>query len=185
MSERANQLHATADRQIGKLLDLIATLDEETSRRPCPGRDKLGDGTVAANAGHTADNYERIAAFLTSSRHASGGHTPPDHGGHHIPRFVRSRGHGPADHVEHGAGASRHDGPYAADSTDLAAVARRLSTTRDAVRQIAELSDGQLDAIPPEGTFRFCDGRRTVEQVLASLLKHQGHQLGALNAALA
>jgi hypothetical protein len=65
MSERGNQLHATADRQIAHLLDLIATLDEETSRRPRPGRDKLGDGTVASSTRQTADNYGRIAAFLT------------------------------------------------------------------------------------------------------------------------
>jgi hypothetical protein len=184
MSERANELHATADRQIDELLDLLATLDDETSRRPCPGRDKLGDGTVAASAQHTADNYERIAAFLTASRRASAAHAPPKHG-HRIPRFLRSRGHGPADHAEHSDGGSRHDGAYTADTTDLADVARRLSTTRDAFRQVAELTDGQLDAIPPEGSFRFCDGRRTLEQVLASLLKHQGHQLSALSTALA
>jgi hypothetical protein len=117
MSERSDQLHATADQQIGDLIDLIATLDEETSRRACPGRDKLGD--------------------------------------------------------------------YTADNTDLAGVAKRLSTTRDALRQIAQLTDGELDAIPPAGSFRFCDGRRTLERVVASLFKHQEHQLSALNAALA
>jgi hypothetical protein len=185
MSERADQLHTTADQQIGDLIDLIATLDEETSRRPCPGRDKLGDGTVAANAGHTADNYERIAAFLATSRRAPAENAPPKHGGHPIPRFLRSHGHGPSDHAEHGPGAGRHDSPYTADNTDLAGVARRLSTTRDALRQIAQLTDGELDAIPPAGSFRFCDGRRTPEHVVASLLKHQEHQLSALNAALA
>jgi hypothetical protein len=185
MSERANQLHGTADRQIAELLDLLATLDEESSRRPCPGRDKLGDGTVAASARHTADNYERIAAFLRASQRASAAHAPPERVGHRFPRFLRSRGHGPADHAEHGPGAGGHDGPYTADNTDLAGVTRRLATTRDALRQIAELTDGQLDSIPPEGSFRFCDGRRTLAQVLTSLLKHQGHQLGALNAALA
>ncbi|MBV9339099.1 MAG: hypothetical protein JO243_24685 [Solirubrobacterales bacterium] len=184
MSERANELHATADRQVADLLDLVAALDDETSRRPCPGRDKLGDGTVAASAQHTADNYERIADFLTASRRASAAHAPAKHGGHRIPRFLRSRGHGSAEHAEHGPSAGRHDAPYTADNTDLADLTRRLSTTRDALRQIAELTDGQLNAIPPGGSFRFCDGRRTLEQVLASLLKHQGHQLGALTAAL-
>src|SRR6516164_2669297 len=67
MTERTSQLHATADEQIGELLDLISTIDEATARRPCPGREKLGDGTVAANARHTADNYQRIAAFLSET----------------------------------------------------------------------------------------------------------------------
>jgi hypothetical protein len=31
---------------------------------PCPGREKLGDGTVAACTRHTADSYDRIAAFI-------------------------------------------------------------------------------------------------------------------------
>lgn len=56
-----------------------------------------------------------------------------------------------------------------------------LSATADG--QIAELADSQLDAIPPKDAFRFCDGQRTLEQVLAGLLKHQGHQLEALRSA--
>jgi hypothetical protein len=52
------------------------------------------------------------------------------------------------------------------------------------MRQIADLTDRELDAIPPEGSFRFCDGRRSLEAVLASLLKHQAHQLATLEAAV-
>jgi hypothetical protein len=185
MNERGNHLHATADRQIAELLELVTTLDVETSRRPCPGRDKLGDGTVAASARHTAENYGRIAGFLTTSRGASAEHDPTQQEGHRMPGVVCSRRHGPANHADDGLGAGEHDSPYTADSTDLAAVARELSNTRGAIGQIAELTDRELDAIPPEGVFRFCDGRRTLEQVLASLLKHQAHQLDALNAAVA
>jgi hypothetical protein len=184
MSERGHRLHATADRQIAELLDLIATLDEETSRRPCPGRDKLGDGTVAASARHTAENYGRIAGFLATGRGASAAHGPIQRGGHPIPRALRSRGHGPADR-EYIRGASRHNVPYSADDTDLPTVTRELSNTRAAIQQIADLTDRQLDAISPQGSFRFCDGRRTLEQVVASLLGHQAHQLDALNAAIA
>jgi hypothetical protein len=54
-------------------------------------------------------------------------------------------------------------------------VVGQLSASRDTLGQIAELTDTQLDAIPPDGSFRFCDGHRTLEQVLASLLKHQAH----------
>ncbi len=46
------------------------------------------------------------------------------------------------------------------------------------------MTDSQLDAIPPKDSFRFCDGQRSLEQVLASLLKHQAHQFDALKAAI-
>jgi hypothetical protein len=93
MTERANQLHLTADRQIAELLGVIFTLDEDTSRLPCPGREKLGDGTVAACARHAADNYQRIAGFVITGAGMSD--EPIEHGGHRKPRFARSRGHGP------------------------------------------------------------------------------------------
>src|SRR5262249_60429534 len=95
MTERANQLRMTADRQIAELLGFILTLDEADSRRPCPGREKLGDGTVAACARHTADNYQRIADFLTTSDGMSATHAPSPHGGDPVPRFLASSGHGP------------------------------------------------------------------------------------------
>jgi hypothetical protein len=101
-----------------------------------------------------------------------------------MPRFVRSLGHGPEGHAGTGPGPSFRDGAYTADNTDLTLVARQLSTTRETLRQIAGLTKDQLDAVPPEGAFRFCDGQRTVEDVLARLLKHQDHQLDALKAAI-
>ena len=38
--------------------------------------------------------------------------------------------------------------------------------------EIARLTDSQLDVISPTGSFGFCGGQRTLERVLASLLKH-------------
>jgi hypothetical protein len=67
MSERAAQLSRTADRQVTDLIEILSTRDEATLRRPCPGREKLGDGTVAACAQHITDNYHRIAGI---ARHA-------------------------------------------------------------------------------------------------------------------
>jgi hypothetical protein len=92
MTERAQQFHATAEQQIGELVDLTSTLDDATLRRPCPGREKLGDGTVAALARHTADNYQRIAAFLQTSDRMSAAHGPSQHGAHRIPRHRDSHG---------------------------------------------------------------------------------------------
>jgi hypothetical protein len=180
MTERGTQLHATADGQIVELIDLILALDEAALRLPCPGREKLGDGTVAACARHTADNYQRMAAFVETSDRMSAAHSPTQRNGHRIPRFVRALGHGPADHGAHGPGAGQHADSYSADNIDLDAVVKQLTASRDTLGQVAELPDSQLDAIPPKDSFRFCDGQRTLEQVLASLLKHQRHQVDAL-----
>jgi hypothetical protein len=153
MTERGKQLHATADGQIAELIALISTVDEASLRRPCPGRQKLGDGTVAAAARHTADNYQQIAAFVQTSGRMSSSREPDP---------------------------GQHDDQYTADNTDPGAVVEQLSTSRDALAGIAEFTNSRLDAIPPKDSFRFCDGQRTLEQVLASLLKHQSHQLDAL-----
>ena len=183
MIERSKQLHATADRQIEALIGLLSTLDEATLRLPCPGREKLGDGTVAASAWHAADNYQRIAAFVQTSDRMSAAHQPPQHAAHRVPRFLRALGHGPTDQAEHSRGTAQHEHQSAADTIDLGAVIEQLSASRGALSRIAELSDSQLEAIPPKDGFRFCDGQRTLEQVLASLLKHQGHHVDALTEA--
>ena len=178
MTERAQELSATADGQIAELIDLLSTLDQAALDRPCPGREKLGDGTIGAAARHTADNYERIANFVQTSDRMSAGH-----GRHRIPRFLRALGHGPQDHTNPDHGATQHDNGYTAENVDLDAVVAQLNASRDTLARIGELTDGQLDAVPPKDSFRFCDGQRTLEQVLAGLLKHQAHQVEALSAA--
>ena len=50
MTERAKQLHTTIDGQITELIAFLSTTDDATLRMPCPGREKLGDGTIAAAA---------------------------------------------------------------------------------------------------------------------------------------
>ena len=191
MSERANQLRERADQQIGTLIEYVSTLDEVNARRPCPGREKLGDGTVAAAAMHTADNYQRIAEFVSAAARNSAAHGSPEPGRHRLPRFLRGIGHRPPAHAhrppdhhepseQHGSG-SRGDG-YSAQRLDPDALLGQLRLTRDSLKQLGELSDGQLAVIPPHGSFRFCDGERSLEQVVAALLKHQQHQLDALTA---
>jgi hypothetical protein len=182
MTERPEQLHATADRQIADLIGLVSTLDEAALRLPCPGREKLGDGTIGASVRHTADNYERIAGFVQSSDRMSGAHGPTEGGAHRISRLLRALGHGTAGHAEHRPPDRENGEHYPAGNVDLEAVVRQLSASRSALGQIAELTDLQLDAIPPKDSFRFCDGKRTLEQVLAGVLKHQTHQLDALRA---
>jgi hypothetical protein len=152
MTARASELHAAADRQIAELIGLVSTMDEATRHRRCPGREKLGDGTVGAAARHAADNYGRIAAFIQTSDLISSAHVSAQH-------------------------------QYTADTLDVDLVVRELSAGRGTLRRIAELTDHQLDTIPPKDSFKFCDGQRTLEQILAGLLKHQRHQIDAITLA--
>jgi hypothetical protein len=160
MSERGSQLLGTADEQISELIGLFSTRGETALSLPCPGREKLGDGTVAATASHTADRYQLIAGFLQATSQT------------------------PSAHVGIGHDEGTHDGDYAAENVDLHGLLERLSAGRDALRLLADLSDEQLDAVPPTGSFRFCDGQRTLEQVVASSLNHQSHQINAIKAAV-
>jgi hypothetical protein len=163
MSDRGLDLRRTADGQIAELIELLSTRGQIVLGLPCPGRQKLGDGTVAACALHTADNYHRIAGFLQGQ----------SDGRHH--RIGRSL-HGHGDH--------KHEGGYTAEDIDLPALLDRLSAGRAALRALADLTDAQLDTVPPASEMKFCDGQRTLEQVVTNLLNHQSHQLDALKSAI-
>jgi hypothetical protein len=163
MNERATQLQETANGQISELIGLISTRGEAALRLPCPGREKLGDGTVAACAMHTADNYHRIAGFLPSQR--GGGHT----------RIAK---------LLHRHGEDKHQDNYRADTIDLPALLDRLSAGRAALSPLADLTEAQLDTVPPASEMKLCDGQRTLQQIVTNLLNHQGHQLNALRTAI-
>jgi hypothetical protein len=149
MSERGTRLLETVDGQISELIAVLSSRDDAALRLPCPGREKLGDGTVAACASHTAENYHRIAGFLV------------------------------------GQGEQTHDHHHGAENADLDGLLDRLSTGRASLSLLANLTNDQLDAVPPASGIRFCDGQRTLEQVVTSMLKHQRHQIDALKAAAA
>jgi hypothetical protein len=176
MSHRARQLSDEATGQVGELIALVSPLDRAGLQRPCPGREKLGDGSIGAFAQHTADNYRRIAAFAQTSDRMTASGT-----GHRMPKLLAALGHGRRDQ-RHDAAPGGHDASYAASAVDVGTLVEGLAASRDELGQIARLTDAQLAAVPPAGSFRFCDGQRTLEQVLAGLLKHQRHQLEALAA---
>jgi hypothetical protein len=155
---RATTLHTVAAGQITELTALLSTQDDAALTLPCPGRGKLGDGTVGATALHAAENYRRIAAFMEATIRAE---AMPVAG----------------DHAEHGSHLRAQD----AHVDDLC---HRLSAAGTGLELLATLSEQQLDVVPPEGHMRFCDGERTLEQIMASLLKHQRHQIDALKAAV-
>jgi hypothetical protein len=185
MRERAVQLFAELDAQIGELLDLLSAADEIALSRPCPGREKLGDGTVAACAPHTVERYQTIAQFLVSASEMTAQHSAAGPRRHRVLGFLLGRGHtrprhGDSDH-DHDAHGDRH----AAQNVERQQLIERLTAVRDELVPLAELTDAQLGAVPPAGSFRFCDGKRTLEQVVTGLLKHQGQQVGAIRATIA
>jgi hypothetical protein len=148
MSERAIKLVEIADRQIRELIDLFSMSGDSVLSLPCPGREKLGDGTVAACALHSADSYDRIAAFIG------------------------------------GRGDRGHGGNYRADNVDLQDLLDRLAVGRGALRRLTDLTDEQLDSVPPASQLKFCDGQRTLEQAVTMLFNHQGNGVDALKAAV-
>jgi S-adenosylmethionine-diacylgycerolhomoserine-N-methlytransferase len=154
-SARGAALLATATDQISELIGLLSTRGEAALTLPCLGRGKLGDGTVGAAAAHTAGSYGRVAAFLRAAVDGQDGH-PPD----------------------------GHDGAHRAGNVERDDLLERLSAARDALALLAELTDEQLDLVPAASEMKFCDGRRTLEQILSSLLKHQRHQVDAVKAAV-
>ncbi len=178
MSERATRLHQLADGQLSGLIDLLSERDEAALSLPCPGREKLGDGTVAACASHTAENYLRIAGFLRGEDHQPVAHGDRGRGPHRIPSFLRARSHRSAHDRD------MHRAPYRAGDVDRDGLLQRLSAGREAFRVLSDLTDEQLDAVPEASDMKFCDGQRTLEQVVTNLLNHQSHQLDALKAAL-
>jgi hypothetical protein len=182
MSDRADQLHTAADKQVAGLIEVLSNADEEALCRPCPGREKLGDGTVGANAAHTALNYRRIGTFVAAGQVMSSRHDHGQQPRHRSRGFLRALGHAPPAHGP--AGVDRHEQGFAAKNADRRELVARLAAAREDLARIAELTEQQLDSVPAKDSFRFCDGERTLEQVLLGLLKHQEHQVQALQAAL-
>jgi hypothetical protein len=148
MSERGIHLMKVADGQISDLIALLSSADEAALSSPCPGREKLGDGTIAACALHTADSYLRIA------------------------RFVR------------GEGQDGHGRGYRSPDADLESLLTQLSAARSALEILADQTGEQLEAVPLSGEMKFCDGQRTLEQIIAKLLQHQRHSVDVLKRAV-
>lgn len=115
------------------------------------------------------------------SRPCPGGSGRPQ-GRQRSPRFVLDGGHAPRRKQDSDHRAGANGGDYTAHNVDGHLLLERLSAGRYALQLLAEMTDEQLDVVPPAGSFKFCNGQRTLEQVVASLLNHQGHQIDATNA---
>jgi hypothetical protein len=164
MSERGTKLLDRASGQISELIGLLSASGEAALLLPNPARQKLGDGTVGASASHTADSYHRIAEIVRASWSRQ-----------------REQGGGEDDHLER----SRSNHHYEVENMDLQGLLDRLSAGRISLSVLADLTDDQLDNVPPARSARFSDGKRTLEQVVSGALSHQGRNVDALKAAVA
>jgi hypothetical protein len=155
MTRRARALHESADGQIAELAERLSAAGAAALARPCLGRERLGDGTMGAVVEHTTENYHRIARFVAAIREGGEQHQPSQHG----------------------------EGCRASE-VELDVLLARLVAAREAIAAIGQLTDEDLDSVPSRGEMRFVDGERTLEEIVASMLKHQRHQIDALAAGL-
>src|SRR5215204_6714815 len=64
-------------------------------------------------------------------------------------------------------------------------VVNQLTGGKAPIGLLADLTDEQLDSVPPAGSSRFSDGSRTLEQVIDEVIAHQAAHLVTLKRAVA
>ena len=159
MSERGTRLMAKADRQLSEMIEFFGTLDEADLDKPCPdegAEDSDGD-TIGAVAAHIAQGYHFLGKFLQTEGYVPGS---PSTGNR------KGRGH------RYKPGRGRTFPPAA-----LPDVVDRLTAGKAPIGLLADLTDEQLDSVPPAGSSRFSDGSRTLEQVIDEVIAHQAAHL--------
>ena len=167
MSERGTRLMAKADRQLSEMIEFFGTLDEADLHKPCPdesAEDSAGD-TVGAVAAHMAQGYHFLGKFLQADGYVSGS-----------PATGNRKGRGHRYRPGHG----RTFPP-----ATLPDVVDRLTGGKAPIDLLADLTDEQLDSVPPAGSSRFSDGSRTLEQVIDEVIAHQAAHLVTLRRAVA
>jgi hypothetical protein len=78
---------------------------------------------------------------------------------------------------------SEHADGRSAQAITVPALLALLISSRSALQLLGSLSRERLNTVPPTGAIRFCDGQRTLEEVVTGLLTHQAHNVAALKAA--
>lgn len=99
-------------------------------------------------------------------------------GYHFLVRFLWSAGYVPGG----SAGGHGHERPTALSLPELR---QRLDDGRIEISVIADLTDQQLDSVPPPKSSRFSDGRRSLELAIEEVIAHQTQHLTDLKTAVA
>lgn len=161
MSERGTASMTKASRQLDEMAAFCGALDEEDLRKPCL-KDDAGS-TVGAVAAHMVEIPAYLGQFLWATGYVTGSPTTGD-----------SHSHGP-NH--------RHAGSEVLP--DLPDLMGRLSDGKSSISLLAGLTDEQLESVPPAGSGRFADGRRSLERVIDAIIAHQAALLVMLKRAVA
>jgi hypothetical protein len=151
----------------------MTTRGEQLQRSIDGQLERLGRVVAALDSERAREPCAGRAKLGDGSIGAVATHTVVNYG--RIAGFVDSEAGGPSE---------GHHGPGSAGAFDGRALASQLAAAQQELAAIGALSDRELDAVPPAESFRFCDGQRTLEQVLTALLTHQNHQLEALESAV-
>ncbi len=167
VNERGTELMRKASRQLDEMAEFFGTLNDADLRKPCPD-DDTGDSdgdTVGAVAAHMAQGYHFLGKFLQADGYVLGS-----------PAMGNRKGRGHRYRPGHG-----RTFPPAA----LPDVVDRLTGGKAPIGLLADLTDEQLDSVPPAGSSRFSDGSRTLEQVIDEVIAHQAAHLVTLKRAVA
>ena len=167
MSERGTRLMAKADRQLSEMIEFFGTLDKADLHKPCPGEsteDGAGD-TAGAVAAHMSQGYRFLGKFLQADGYVA-----------ESPATGNRKGRGHRYRPCHGRTLPPAVLPDMVD---------RLTGGKAPIGLLADLTDEQLDSVPPAGSSRFSDGRRTLEQVIDKVIAHQAAHLMTLKRAVA
>jgi ubiquinone/menaquinone biosynthesis C-methylase UbiE len=162
VNERGTELMRKASRQLDEIAEFFGTLNDADLRKPCPG-DSGGD-TVGAVAAHMAQGYHFLGKFLQA-----GGYVP----GSAATGNRKGRGH---------CYRKGHGCTFAPAA--LPDVVDRLTGGKAPIGLLADLTDEQLDSVPPAGSSRFSNGSRTLEQVIDEVIAHQAAHLMRLKGAV-
>ena len=178
MSDRGAELMMQALDQVD---EAAQTLEESTDSQLRKPYAENAEGHFATSVGgaavHFAQGYGKLGKFLheggyldVADRFAPGAGAGGG-GGH---------GHGHGGGHGHGHG----HGPGAHGDVTVPEVLKSLEKAREIIALLEELSDAQLDSIPPL-LGEWSDGERTLYSVLETIITHQAGHLGSLKAALA
>lgn len=161
MSRRGAELTEKVVRQIDDIADFFVTLSQADLAKPRP------PGEASRKSGHVAGGR----TLGDAAAHIAEGY-------HFILRFLRSAGYVSGAPV----GGSIHGRGPAPIPSELR---KRLAEAKTEVGIIADLTDEQLDSVPPPKSSRFSDGRRTLEQLIEKCIGHQAQHLIDLKGAVA
>ena len=163
MSERGIALMTKVSRQLDEMAEFFGTLGEADLRKPCL-KDDAGS-TVGAVAARAAEVSHYLGRFLEATGYVPGS-------------LATGNSHNHGDNYGHGHAAPEAL-PHLQDLLD------RRTGGKAAISLLSDLTDEQLDNVPPAGSGRFCDGRRSLERAIDAVIAHQAALLKMLKRAVA